>query len=152
MVTAVLPPKWPNPRVALVVFFVNGLFLAAMAVGPMQQWNYFAGTILYLFTTGCCYSLGTAVMLEFMGASGKSGSGRYSVINGLANVSVLLMISVDGWGAARWGARGLPAIECVAALATCIPMLIYVSLHPLRPTVIHTPLLEPMPVQILAAD
>jgi hypothetical protein len=31
-------------------------------------------------------------------------------------------------------------------------MLIYVSLHPLRPTVIHTPLLEPMPVQILAAD
>jgi hypothetical protein len=47
-------------------------------------------------------------MLEFMGASGKSGSGRYSVINGLANVSVLLMISVDGWGAARWGRGGYP--------------------------------------------
>ena len=46
-------------------------------------------------------------MLEFLGASGKSGCGRYSIINSLGNIPVLYMIVVDGWGAGRWGARGL---------------------------------------------
>jgi hypothetical protein len=152
MVPAVFPHKWPMPRVALFVYLVNALLLGAMALGPMREGNYFASTILYLFTTGCCYSMSTTVALEFMGASGKSGSGRYSVINGLMNVPVLLMISVDGWAAARWGARGLPAIECVAAFATCIPMLVYITVRPMRRTVIHTPLLEALPMQTLASD
>jgi MFS family permease len=143
MVTALLPAHWPISRLALIIYIVNALFLAAMAFGPMRSWNYLVGTILYFFTTGCCYSIATAVILEFLGASGKSGSGRYSVINGIINIPVLLMISIDGWGAAMWGARGLPAIECVAALATCIPMLIYICLRPLRPTVIDTLQLEP---------
>jgi hypothetical protein len=152
MVTAIVPQRWPISRVALFVYLMNALFLAGMALGPMREWNYFASTILYLFTTGCCYSMSTAVALEFMGASGKSGSGRYSVINGLMNIPVLLMISVDGWAAARWGARGLPAIECVAAFATCIPMLVYITVRPLRRTVIPTQVLEGVPVQALAGD
>ena len=68
------------------------------------------------------------------------------------NIPVLLMISVDGWAAARWGARGLPAIECVAAFATCIPMLVYITVRPLRRTVIPTQVLEGIPVQALAGD
>jgi PAT family beta-lactamase induction signal transducer AmpG len=142
MVTALLPTRWGISRPALVVYILNALVLAGMAFGPMRPWNYFSATILYLFTTGCCYSTSTAMSLEFLGDSGKSGSGRFSVINGMINVPVLLMISVDGWGAARWGARGLPAIECVAALATSIPMLIFICLRPLRPTVIETAQLE----------
>ena len=138
MMTAVLSPKHSLPETALFGYSVNALLFGVMALGPVRPWNYFAGTICYLFTTGWCYSLGTAVVLEFLGNSGKSGSGRYSFINGLLNVPVLLMIVVDGWGAARWGARGLAATECVAALACCIPMMIYVRLRPLRPTVIAT--------------
>jgi len=53
------------------------------------------------------------VVLEFMGDSGKSGSGRYSIINSLGNVPVLYMIRLDGWGADKWGARGLSGTECV---------------------------------------
>ena len=142
MVTAVLPTRWGITRVALVVYLVNALGLAAMAFGPMRPWNYLAGTIAYLLTVGCCYSIATVVVLEFLGASGKSGSGRYSVINGLVNIPVLLMISVDGWSAARWGARGLPAIECVMAVATCVPLLIYLCVRPARPTVIETAQVE----------
>lgn len=37
----------------------------------------------------------TAVVLEFLGDSGKSGSARYSVINPLGNVSALYMLQVD---------------------------------------------------------
>ena len=138
MITPLVPSRWPITRVALAVYIANALLLIAMACGPVRSWNYLAGTIAYLFTTGCCYSCGTAVLLEFLGASGKSGSGRYSVMNGLLNVPVLTMISVDGWAAARWGARGLPAIEGAAALATCVPMLIYVCMRPPRRTVIDT--------------
>ena len=69
--------------------------------------------MLYLFTVGTAYGLFTAVVLEFLGASGKSGCGRYSIINSLGNIPVLYMIQVDGWGADRWGARGLSGIECV---------------------------------------
>jgi PAT family beta-lactamase induction signal transducer AmpG len=142
MMTALVPPRWRIFRVALVIYIVNALFLGAMAFGPLRPWNYFTGVILYLFTTGCCYSLSTAVALEFLGASGKSGSGRYSVINSLVNIPVLIMISVDGWGAARWGARGLPAAECLFALAAAIPMLLYALLRPVHPTVIETPQIE----------
>jgi PAT family beta-lactamase induction signal transducer AmpG len=138
MVTALLPARWGIARPALIVYILNALILAGMVFGPMRPWNYLAATILYLFTTGCCYSTSTAIALEFLGDSGKSGTGRFSVINGIVNIPVLLMISVDGWAAARWGARGLPAIECIAALATTIPMLVFICLRPLRPTVIKT--------------
>jgi Na+-driven multidrug efflux pump len=55
----------------------------------------------------------TAVVLEFLGDSGKSGSGRYSIINSLGNIPVLYMLQIDGWGADRWGGRGLAAAEAV---------------------------------------
>ena len=113
-----------------------------MAFGPMRPWTYLVSTVIYLFATGCSYSIATAVLLEFLGASGKSGSGRYSVLNGIVNIPVLILISVDGWAAAKWGTRGLPGIECVIGLLTCLPMLVYVCLRPPRRTVIQTQLLE----------
>jgi MFS transporter, PAT family, beta-lactamase induction signal transducer AmpG len=142
MMMAILPSRWPITRLGLIVYIVNALTLAGMAFGPTRKWTYLVGTVLYLFSTGCSYFVSTAVSLEFLGTSGKSGSGRWSIINSILNIPVLVMISVDGWGAARWGARGLPATESVTALATGIPLFIYVCLCPLRPTVIATPQLE----------
>jgi PAT family beta-lactamase induction signal transducer AmpG len=71
------------------------------------------GLTLYLFTIGTGYAMFTAVVLEFLGRSGKSGSGRYSIINSLGNVPVLYMLVLDGWGGDRWGARGLAGTEAV---------------------------------------
>ncbi len=142
MVTVWAPARLGASRSTLIAYIANALILAGMAFAPMRPWTYLAGTILYLFTCGCTYSLGTAVVLQFLGASGKSGSGRYSVINSILNVPILLMISVDGWGAAKWGARGLPAVESVAALTVSIPMFLYVCFRPLRPTVIDTPVVD----------
>jgi PAT family beta-lactamase induction signal transducer AmpG len=139
MMMAIVPSRWPVSRLGLLVYIVNELTLAGMALGPMQKSTYLVATVLYLFSTGCSYFVSTAVSLEFLGSSGKSGSGRWSIINSILNIPVLIMISVDGWGAARWGARGLPAAESVTALATAIPLFIYVCLRPLRPTVIATP-------------
>jgi hypothetical protein len=67
----------------------------------------------------------TAVVLEFLGNSGKSGSGRYSIINSLGNVPVLYMIALDGWGGEKWGARGLAGTEAVVGGAGAIILLAY---------------------------
>ena len=72
----------------------------------MRQATYCAGALLYLFTVGCCYAMFTAVVLEFLGDSGKSGGTRYSIIKSLGNTPVLYMLQVDGWGGEHCGGRG----------------------------------------------
>jgi PAT family beta-lactamase induction signal transducer AmpG len=97
----------------LTVCLVNALTLCLLWLGPLTPATYFVGATLYLFTIGACYALFTAVVLEFLGASGKSGSGRYSIINSLGNVPVLYMTALDGWGASRGGPRWLAGTETV---------------------------------------
>jgi len=92
---------------------INAATLVVLWLGPLRPSTYYAGVTLYLFTVGTCYALFTAVVLEFLGDSGKSGSGRYSIINSLGNVPVLYMLRLDGWGGDRWGARGLSGTEAV---------------------------------------
>ena len=109
----------------MVMALINCATLAVLWLGPLQASTYFAGVTLYLFTTGACYAMFTAVVLEFLGDSGKSGSGRYSIINSLGNVPVLYMLRVDGWGGDRWGGRGLAGVECVLGAAGAILLLTY---------------------------
>jgi PAT family beta-lactamase induction signal transducer AmpG len=104
---------------------INAGTLCVLWLGPLRPATYYLGVTLYLFTVGTCYALFTAVVLEFMGYSGKSGSGRYSIINSLGNVPVLYMLQVDGWGADRWGARGLSGIEAVVGGAGALVLLVY---------------------------
>jgi PAT family beta-lactamase induction signal transducer AmpG len=97
----------------LTLGLINAATIAVLWLGPQTAGTYYLGVTLYLFTVGTCYALFTAVVLEFLGHSGKSGSGRYSIINSLGNVPVLYMIALDGWGGSKWGARGLSGTEAV---------------------------------------
>ena len=97
----------------MLVALVNCGCLSVLWLLPMRPSTYYLGVLLYLFTVGSCYAAFTAVVLEFLGNSGKSGSGRYSLINSLGNVPVLYMIQVDGWGGDRWGGRGVALAESV---------------------------------------
>lgn len=110
---AKIPARLSAPVVYLSLSVINAATLGILWLGPMRPSTYYAGVLLYLFTVGICYSFFTAVVLEFMGNSGESGSGRYSIINSLGNVPVLYMIRLDGWGADKWGPRGLSGVECV---------------------------------------
>jgi PAT family beta-lactamase induction signal transducer AmpG len=111
--------------VYLIVGIVNAATLAVLWLGPTQPAVYFAGVTLYLFTIGTGLSTFTAVVLEFLGDSGKSGSGRYSIINSLGNIPVLYMIRLDGWGGEHWGARWLPGMECVVSIVGAGILLAY---------------------------
>lgn len=103
----------------------NAATLAVLAVGPLKPMVYFAGTVLFLFTIGAGYALSTAVVLEFMGGSGKSGSARYSIINSLLNVPVVYMVWIDGKSYGLWGARAMPAADAIVSAVGASILLLY---------------------------
>lgn len=129
MAATLIPTRVRASVAYLTAGVVNALTLAVLALGPMHPSTYFTGATLYLFTIGACYALFTAVVLEFLGASGKTGSSRYSIINSLGNVPVAYMIFLDGKGYGRWGARGLPATEAVVGALGAFILLSWFLTH-----------------------
>jgi PAT family beta-lactamase induction signal transducer AmpG len=113
------------PPLYMTVALINCACAAVLWIGPSSPATYYTGVLLYLFTVGACYAMFTAVVLEFLGDSGKSGSGRYSIINSLGNIPVLYMLQVDGWGADRWGGRGLVGAEAVVGGMGALVLLAY---------------------------
>jgi PAT family beta-lactamase induction signal transducer AmpG len=122
---AILPARMRAPVKYMIVALINCAALCVLWLGPMRPSTYYLGVTLYLFTVGTCYAMFTAVVLEFLGHSGKSGSGRYSIINSLGNVPVLYMIALDGWGGDKWGARGLVGTEAVVGAVGAVILLAY---------------------------
>jgi PAT family beta-lactamase induction signal transducer AmpG len=109
----------------LTVALVNAVTLGVLWLGPLRPGTYYVGVTLYLFTIGAAYAMFTAVVLEFLGRSGKSGSGRYSIINSLGNVPVVYMTAMDGWGDKTWGVRGLVGTEAVMGAVGVTVLLAY---------------------------
>jgi PAT family beta-lactamase induction signal transducer AmpG len=126
---AILPTRIRASVMYMVVALVNCATLCVLWLGPLQPSTYYLGVTLYLFTLGTCYSMFTAVLLEFLGHSGKSGSGRYSIINSLGNVPVQYMLLVDGFGGDKWGGRGLAGSEAVVGAVGAVILLAYFLAH-----------------------
>ena len=118
---SLIPVRVRAPIAYLLVGLVNAATLALLCLGPQRPAIYFVSTVLFLFTVGAGYALFTAVSLEFLGGSGKSGSARYAIINSLGNLPVSYMTWLDGRGYAHWGPRGMPGIDAlVSTLLTLI--------------------------------
>jgi PAT family beta-lactamase induction signal transducer AmpG len=108
---------------ANLIYLVNAMALAILWLGHLDPRTYFIGVTLYLFTVGTGYAAFTAVILEFMGDAGKSGSTRYSLVNSLGNVPVQFIILADGWGGDHFGVRGVAGAECVVGTLGCVAFL-----------------------------
>jgi PAT family beta-lactamase induction signal transducer AmpG len=126
---SLIPARVRAPVALQLVGLVNAAALAVLWLGPLRPFVYFAGTILYLFTIGAGYALFTAVVLEFLGGSGKSGSARYSIINSLGNIPVAYMVLIDGRSYALWGARAMPGADAVVGAAGAGILLVYFLSH-----------------------
>ncbi|HEX3374755.1 MAG TPA: MFS transporter [Edaphobacter sp.] len=113
LAATLIPPRIRASVAYLSVCLFNEALLLILWLGPLSPSTYFFGATLYLFTIGACYALFTAVVLEFLGQSGRTGCGRYSIINSLGNVPVVYMTALDGRGGKLWGARGLAATDAV---------------------------------------
>jgi len=139
MAASLVPTRVRASVAYLTSGLINTLPLAFLALGPLRPSTYFIGATLYLFTIGACYALFTAVVLEFLGNSGKSGSGRYSIINSLGNIPVAYMALVDGKGAAHFGPRGLPGAEAAVGAIGATILLIFFLTHQKNHGLIHAP-------------
>ncbi len=125
MSVALVPARVRASVAYLTACLINILPLVILWLGPLRPSTYFIGSTFYLFSIGACYALFTAVVLEFLGVSGKTGSGRYSIINSLGNVPVSYMTLLDGKGAGHFGPRGLPATEAVLGTIGATILLTY---------------------------
>jgi PAT family beta-lactamase induction signal transducer AmpG len=125
LAATLVPARVRAPVAYISVCLVNEVTLAVLWLGPLKPSVYLAGTALFLFSIGACYALFTAVVLEFLGGSGKSGSSRYSIINSLGNIPVAYMVLLDGKGYDRWGARGMPATDVVLGMIGAVILLSY---------------------------
>ena len=110
---SLIPVRVRAPIAFLLAGLANAATLAIFALGPLRPAVYFTGTVLFLFTIGAGYALFTAVALEFLGGSGKSGSSRYAIINSIGNLPVAYMSCLDGRGYALWGPRAMPAVDAI---------------------------------------
>lgn len=126
---SILPTRMRASVMYMLISLVNCATLCVLWLGPLQPSTYYVGVILYLYTIGICYAMFTAVLLEFLGHSGKSGSGRYSIINSLGNVPVQYMLLVDGFGGDKWGGRGLAGSEAVVGAVGAVILLAYFLTH-----------------------
>jgi PAT family beta-lactamase induction signal transducer AmpG len=122
---ALIPARVRAPVAYLTMGLVNAATLAVLWLGPLKPMVYLAGAVLFLFTIGACYALFTAVVLEFLGSSGKSGSSRYSIINSLGNVPVAYMAWIDGSCAGKWGARAASGADVVLSTIGASILLAY---------------------------
>ena len=123
-VSASLIPARVRASIAyLLVGLMNAAPLVLLSLGPQRPAIYYASTVLFLFTVGAGYALFTAVSLEFLGGSGKSGSSRYAIINSLGNVPVAYMSWLDGRGYALRGPRGMPGIDALASAVVILILL-----------------------------
>ena len=114
---SLIPVRVPAPIAFLLAGLVNAATLALLALGPLRPAVYFASSVLFLFSIGACYALFTAVALEFLGGSGKSGSSRYAIINSMGNIPVAYMEYLDGRSYAHWGPRAMPGADAVLSAA-----------------------------------
>ncbi len=110
---SLIPVRIPATVAYLLSGLLNATTLAVLALGPLRPAVYFTGTVLFLFSIGICYAMFTAVALEFLGGSGKSGSSRYAIINSIGNLPVAYMAFLDGRSYAHWGPRAMPGADAV---------------------------------------
>ncbi len=125
LAASLVPATVRAPVAYMISGLVNAAVLAVLWLGPLTPMVYFAGTVLFLFTIGAGYALFTAVVLEFLGGSGKSGGARYSIINSLGNVPVAYMTLLDGRSYDHWGARGSSGTDVVLSIVGASLLLAY---------------------------
>ncbi len=122
--SALLVPVRVRSSIAyLLAGLANAATLALLSLAPQRPVIYFVSTALFLFTVGAGYAMFTAVCLEFLGHSGKSGSSRYAIINSLGNIPVAYMSWLDGRGYALWGPRGMPGIDALVSALVIVGLL-----------------------------
>ena len=103
-----------------VAAILMGMCGAGMMLAPLTQPVFAAGVSLYLMTQGFAYAAYSALLLELIGAGGRSAATRFTLYNAVGNVPVTYMTWLDGQGYKRFGPRGLLGTDALSNLVSAV--------------------------------
>ncbi len=95
-----------------------GICGAGMMLTPLTQPVFAVGVSLYLATQGLVYAAYSALLLELIGAGGRSAATRFTLYNAAGNAPVAYMTWLDGQGYKRFGPRGLLGTDALSNLVS----------------------------------
>jgi hypothetical protein len=105
---------------------LNALPAFYIAFAPASYRVYMVGTVVYLFTIGFTSTLSMDLVLDIVGAVGKSGSLRYSILTAFSYVPIAYMTWIEGLASHRYGFRGVPMVEAISCLFDLPLILVWV--------------------------
>lgn len=95
---------------------LNAIPAFFLVFSPPTYPVYMAGTIVYLFTIGLTSTLSMDLVLDVVGAAGRSGSMRYSILSAMSYVPIAYMTWLEGLASNSYGFRGVPFVEALSSL------------------------------------
>ena len=93
---------------------LGALCAVGMAYSPKTEFMYIIWTSVYAVFMGFSFAGFSAIVLETIGKG--AAVTKYNFFVMLANTPIYLMIYIEGWAHARWGAKGMLNIEALFAV------------------------------------
>jgi hypothetical protein len=110
LLATLVPGHWDRRFTYAAAGVLNGLSSLILALGHRQS-IYYAGTILYLVSTGTCYARFLALVMEVLGPGEHGTSTRYSLFLAAGNLPIAYVLWLDGVGFHRFGTPGLFGVD-----------------------------------------
>jgi predicted MFS family arabinose efflux permease len=105
---------------------LNAIPAFVLAFAPATYNIYMIGTVTYLFTIGFTSTVCMGLVLDVVGAVGKSGSLRFSILFALSYLPIAYMTWIEGRAAHSFGFRAVPAVEALSSLFDLPLILVWV--------------------------
>jgi len=106
--------RYDRWRVYPMAGLVAAVCVGAMLLAPLTRVTYVAGAAAYAFATGLCYAAFMSLAFELVGSTSAASGTRFTVFMAAVSVPVVYMLRLDGFGHARWGVRGMLAVDATA--------------------------------------
>jgi hypothetical protein len=111
-----VPARWDRRIAYALAGALNAVPAFFLAMAPPNYTVYMVGTVVYLFTIGLTSTVCMGLVLDVVGAVGRSGSLRYSILCALSYVPIAYMTWIEGLAARGHGFRAVPATEAISSL------------------------------------
>jgi len=96
---------------------IAALSAGVMAFATLSPVTFLVGAAAYALSVGFCYAAFMALAFQLVGPSSPASGTRFTLFMAAVNVPVVYMLRLDGWGHARYGVRGMLAVDAISNAA-----------------------------------
>ena len=107
---------------------LTALVAAILSFVPLTPSAYVLGAAGYALVTGFAYANFMSLALDLIGEDRTASGTKFTVLTAAVNVPVVYMLRVDGFGAQRFGVRGMLGSDAIANGGFAIVLLVVLTL------------------------